>query len=60
MKAYVMTSGGLFALLVLAHILRVFLEGPRVLTDFWFVSFTILPAVLCIWAWRILRGAARA
>lgn len=57
MKAYVMTSGGVFALLVLAHILRVILEGPRVLTDFWFVFFTILAAALSAWAWRV---AARA
>jgi hypothetical protein len=60
MKAYVMTSGGVFALLVLAHIARVFLEGPRVLNDFWFVFFTALAAALSLWAFRVLRLVPRA
>jgi hypothetical protein len=57
MKAYVMTSGGVFAFLVLAHLVRVLLEGPRVLTDFWFDFFTVLAAALSLWAWRVLRVA---
>jgi hypothetical protein len=60
MKAYVMTSGGIFALLVLAHIARVFLEGPRVLSDPWFVLFTVLAAALSLWAFRVLRIVPRA
>jgi hypothetical protein len=59
MKAYIMTSGGVFALLVLAHIARIALEGPRVLNDFWFVFFTVLAAGLSAWAFRVLRLAPR-
>ena len=59
MKAYVITSGSIFALLVVAHIIRVIVEGPRVLSDAWFVSFTVLPAALCVWAWRVLRLVPR-
>jgi hypothetical protein len=57
MKAYVMTSGAVFALLVLAHLVRIGLEGPRVLADFWFDFFTVLSATLSVWAWRVLRLA---
>jgi hypothetical protein len=59
MKAYVITSGVVFGLLTLAHILRVFAEGPRLATDPWFILITIAAAALCIWAWRVLRLSSR-
>ena len=59
MKAYVITSGSVFGLIVLAHIARVFMEGPRVIQDFWFVTFTILAVGLSLWAWRVLRLVPR-
>ena len=52
-----MTSGGVFLLLVIAHIARIILEGPRVLLDVWFATFTVLPAALSLWAWRVFRLA---
>jgi hypothetical protein len=59
MKAYVITSGAVFGLLTLAHILRVFAEGSHLATDPWFVLITVAAAALCFWAWRVLRLSSR-
>ena len=59
MKTYLATSGSLFGLLVVAHIVRVLVEGAHVARDPWFVLFTILPAGLAVWAFRLLRTVKR-
>ena len=58
MRAYVRTTGVLFGLLVLAHVWRFVEEGSHVARDPWFLSFTLLAAVLCFWAWRCQRAKA--
>jgi hypothetical protein len=55
MKAYIMTTGTVFGLITLAHLLRVVEEGPRLASDPFFVLLTVLSAALCLWAWRVLR-----
>ena len=55
MKAYVMTTGSVFALLVVAHVWRVIEEGSHVARDPWYVLSTAVAAALCLWAWRVLR-----
>jgi hypothetical protein len=55
MRLYVLITGVLFGLLVLAHLLRLIAESPRLALDPLFVVFTALPAGLCFWAWRLLR-----
>jgi hypothetical protein len=55
MKAYVMTTGAVFGLIALAHVLRVVEEGPRLAKDPFFVILTVLAAALSLWAWRVLR-----
>jgi len=55
MKAYVMASGGVFALLVVAHIWRVIEEGPALARDPWFILITAAAAAFSFWAWRTLR-----
>jgi hypothetical protein len=60
MRAYVMTTGVLFGLLAVAHVWRVFEEGPRLATDPWYVLITLAAAALCFWAWRLLRLSPRA
>ncbi|PYQ80083.1 MAG: hypothetical protein DMG03_24185 [Acidobacteria bacterium] len=55
MKAYVATTGSVFGLLVVAHIVRVIAEGPRVATDPLFTFMTVVAAVLCVWAGYLLR-----
>jgi hypothetical protein len=55
MKAYVITTGVIFALITVAHIVRLALESTRVLTEPVFVLFTILSAAIAVWAFTILR-----
>jgi hypothetical protein len=60
MKAYVITTGVLFGLLVVAHVMRAFEEGAHVLTNPMWLLITLLAAGLCLWSWQVLRGASRA
>jgi hypothetical protein len=53
MKAYVLTTGALFGLLLLVHVWRVVKEGIGVAKDPFYIVVTVLAAVLCIWAWRV-------
>jgi hypothetical protein len=55
MKAYVVTTGTLFGLLTLAHLLRIITESPLLARDPWYVLITVVAAALCLWAWRLLR-----
>jgi hypothetical protein len=59
MKAYVVTSGSVFGLLVIAHIWRVIEEGPALARDPWYILVTLVAAALSLWAWRTLRLMAR-
>jgi hypothetical protein len=63
MKAYLVSTGTLFGLLAVAHLLRTVTEWPRLAADPWFVVqgpvLGIAAAALCLWAWRLLRIAAR-
>jgi hypothetical protein len=54
MKAYVMTTGIIFALITLAHIWRAIVEGSHLATDPFFVLLTIAAAALALWAGRLL------
>ena len=54
MKAYVLTTGALFGLLTVAHLLRM-IEERRFLTDPWYILFTAATAALCVWSWYVLR-----
>ena len=60
MKAYLITTGTVFGLITLAHICRVFVEGPRLAKDPVFILLTLLAIALCIWAWRLLGRSSRA
>jgi hypothetical protein len=55
MKTYVMTTGAIFGLITLSHLLRVIEEGRHVATDPFFVLLTVLAAALSVWAFRLLR-----
>ncbi len=55
MKAYVMTTGSVFGLIVLAHVVRLVEEGPRLASEPSFMLLTAAAAALCWWAWRVLR-----
>ena len=45
MKAYVMTSGGVFGLIAIAHVWRVVEEGARLATEPWYVLITLAALV---------------
>jgi hypothetical protein len=59
MKAYVMTTGALFGLLTLAHLLRIVQEGRHLATDPFYILITVAAAALGLWAWRLLRRPAQ-
>ncbi len=61
MKAYLVTTGSLFAVLALVHLWQTIAEWPRLITDPWFAVETAIgmcAAALCYWAWRLFRRTA--
>jgi len=59
MRAYLITSGAIFALITIMHIWRAFAEGPHLAKDPLFITLTVLAAGLSVWAWRLLLLTAR-
>jgi hypothetical protein len=63
MKAYLVTSGSLFGLIALMHVLRLFAEWQRMKSDLTelsaMVGLGILAAGLCYWAFRLFVRTAR-
>lgn len=59
MRAYIATSGGIFALVVVAHAWRIAAENPALLRDPWYLGLTAAAAALAFWAWRAYRKAPR-
>jgi hypothetical protein len=59
LKAYVMTTGGVFGLLTLVHIGRMIAEGGSVAANPWYILVTAVAAALCVWAGRLLWIAKR-
>jgi hypothetical protein len=59
MKSYVLISGIVFSLVVVAHIARVFAEGVDLLSSASFVFTSILSIALAGWAWRLYRQLGR-
>jgi CDP-diglyceride synthetase len=59
MKAYLVTTGVLFALLALAHVARTIAEWSRLTTDPGFLiegpGLGIVGVALALWAWKLLR-----
>jgi hypothetical protein len=60
MRAYVITTGMVFGLVVLAHVWRAVEEGAHVAGEPVFLVSTVLAAALCAWAWRLLATMRRA
>jgi hypothetical protein len=55
MKAYVVTTGSIFGLIVLAHVWRVIEEGAHLASDPVYIALTVAAAALALWAYRVLR-----
>ena len=58
MKVYVIITGVIFALITIAHVVRMVME-PHVLTEPVYLFLTLLSAVLAIWAVVVLRRSTR-
>ena len=54
MRAYLITTSILFALIVVAHVARVFAESTAVVRDPWFVGLTLLALGMCAWSIKLL------
>jgi hypothetical protein len=59
MKTYVMTTGALFGVLTILHVMRMVQEGRAVATDPFYIGITALAAALCLWAVRLIRTSGR-
>jgi len=59
MKAYLLTTGIVFVLVVVAHAARICVEGVHVVADPFFASSTLLSIGLAIWAGRLWRVLSR-
>ena len=57
MKAYVIATGAVFALLTLAHLWRIIWEKPELARDPFFIAITAIAAGLAVWAGVVLRRA---
>ena len=53
MKAYVITTGVLCGLIIVAHVWRVLVEGPRLATDPFYILVTAIALALFLWACRL-------
>jgi hypothetical protein len=54
MRAYVLTSGIIFALLAVAHVLRVAAEGAHLAMEPFFILTTLAAIAMSVWAWRVM------
>jgi len=54
MRAYIITTGAIFALITIAHVARLATES-HVLREPIFLLLTILAAALSVWAFVVLR-----
>jgi hypothetical protein len=63
MKAYVASTGTLFGLVALAHLLRTFAEWSRLTEDPWFIlegpGLGAFAGAFAVWALRLLWRARR-
>jgi len=63
-RPYFLVTGGLFALIALAHFARTVAEWRRFAQDPWFVlegpGLGVIAGALAVWAWRLLRSSRAA
>lgn len=59
MKAYLVTTGTVFGLITIAHVLRMMVEGLHLAREPLYIFLTLAAAGLSIWAWRLLWRSTR-
>lgn len=57
MRAYVITTGIIFALVTVAHFARMVMEDARFAADPFYLALTAATAALAVWAGYLLRRA---
>lgn len=55
MRRYLLVTGTIFGLIVVAHIWRAIAESHQLARDPWFIALTVVAAALSIWAFRLAR-----
>jgi hypothetical protein len=60
MKAYIITTGIIFALITVLHIWKAVAEGPGTAKNPLFIVLTLLTTGLSVWAFRLLMSSRRA
>ncbi len=60
MKAYVVTTGVIFGLLVVMHVWRALAEGMSLAREPIFIAFTLVSAALSAWACGLILRSRRA
>jgi len=55
MRAYTITTGIIFGLLVAAHVWRMIAENPGLAADPLYIAITLVAAALSVWAAVVLR-----
>jgi hypothetical protein len=58
-RAYVITTGIVFALVVVAHILRAIEEGSQLIKQPPYILTTLAAVALCVWAMSLIRHSSR-
>jgi hypothetical protein len=63
MKAYLVTTGAIFGLIAVLHLLRDITERSRLATDtvpyLAEAALGLVAAALAVWAWRLFRAQGR-
>lgn len=59
MKAYLLTTGIAFGLIVITHVWRVIAESTSLARDPAFIILTLVAAGMCSWAFYLVRTSAR-
>jgi len=58
-KAYLIVTGVVFALIVGLHVAKALAEGPQTAKDPVFILLTVFAATLSFWAWSLLARSRR-
>lgn len=59
MRVYVLITGTLFAMIVVAHIARMAAEGLAIAKDPFFALATVIAGAMSAWAFLLVRQAQR-
>jgi len=59
-KAYLVTTGTIFGLITVAHLVRMVMEWPHTATEPLYVLLTVASAALCSWAFYLIRRSTGA